>query len=140
MSGRLDLTELEKLKTLVRDTEKLETVIDKFKAHTSNQEVDKYDIGFDVTRSFTVFSLRADFSCYSGYYGNSSVSNFINVSSKDEIQKAFTKYLNKNLDSVINGIVHELKAEAASRITDAEETILSLQELVDSIKTKVDDD
>ena len=93
--------------------------------------IDKFGRDFNGDTRFSVFTVKATFCSHTGAYGSSSCSTFRGLGGNDIAQKAFTNYLNENMESVIQWMAKDIN-NTAVKLTD--EATKEVNECLDYIK------
>ena len=127
---------LNNAKALMRDAKKLIGFHDLFEEKTkkgNRGQIDKFGKGFNTDERFKSFKAEIYFSAHTGAYGSSSVSSFLRLESRDDIQRALIKYLQDNEEDVIKGMASILDKKAKELVNDALIEINNAQKAIDDI-------
>ena len=98
---------------------------------------DKKGYGFKNDDRFDAFTIKAIFSSYRGYYGNSSCSRILSVYDKPTVESAFVRALNIHQKELFATAARLMREEAASLTEKASEEIAALQSMLESALTDV---
>lgn len=107
--------ESKKFKSIKTDAENIRNAKKNYleKVNSKNRDIDKKDFKFTPdSHTFCCMELKAVLSSYTGSHGSSSCSILFSISNKDEINKAFSIFLNRNESIVLEeleNILDELK-------------------------------
>ena len=109
------MKDLHKAANLYNDAQKINTFIERYKEVTKPSNVDKCDLKFCIGNGdrFNSQPLPMYLECYKGYYGNSGCSTISLSSNSKEVQEAYVKWANKNMQLILEGISEELTLVAA---------------------------
>jgi len=130
----MSLNNLNQIKVLRSDANKLRTIEEKFKERTSSSNIDKYRLEFSAQdRSLNAFSFNFSLVSYTGAYGSSSVSSFMSVESNQAVATAFYEWANKNRELILNGIADELDAKSNQLFGEAQREVGELQNFLNSL-------
>jgi len=127
---------LQEVKVLNGVAEKLATFKDRYIKETKESRCDKYERKFNGDSRFSVFSVKANLCCHTGYYGSSSCSTFSSIDNTIA-QKHFSKYLNKNMDEIISWMSESIAEEAASLTNEARKELEENMEFLKSIESHI---
>jgi len=125
---------LNRAKTLMRDSNSLKTFHDRFNEITGKSNIDKDSKGFNVDSRLKAFNINVYFSSYTGSYGSSNVSEFIRVYGIDDVNGALIEYLRNNEEKVIKGMAIILAEKAKSLIDAAKDEINTANNSISEIE------
>lgn len=83
----------------------------KYLAAIAKAGCDKYGLSFNGDDRFALFKTQLNLSGYLGYYGDSNCSTCGSVGDKKLFEDAFVKYLNSNIDAVLNGVADIIESK-----------------------------
>jgi len=121
-------------RSLMEDANKLAIFHSKFNKAINENSTDKHKKGFNADSRFMSFSADIFFSAYTGQYGSSSVYDFLNLKSGDELGGAFIQYIKNNEEAVIKGMAVILDEKAKALISEAEAEVKSALASINNIK------
>lgn len=121
---------LDKAVSLFSDADRARQFISKYKETTRPSDVDKHGLKFVKGRSdrFVSQQLTMFLECYKGYYGNSSCSTISLGRNSKEIEDAFVRWANKNMQLILNGIADELEVQATTLKVQCENELKAAQD------------
>lgn len=100
--------------------------------YASDSNCDKKGYGFNRDDRFTAFSIKATFSSWSGYYGNSSCGTILSVYNRELVETAFVRALNIHQKELFATTARLLREEAAGLTDMAAQEITALKAMLDA--------
>lgn len=122
------------IKLLRREAEKCRTIWRKYTETINNprHNCDKHAFCLNGDTRFAVFSEKVTLCAYTGYYGNSICSTFMQMDSS-MVGPALIRVLGRQLPQLLQDIAAELEKEAASKLSAAQEEVTAMQNALDEI-------
>lgn len=102
-----------------------------YSACVEDSNIDKFGYEFNTDKRFSIFSLDVSLDGWRGTYGSSSCGTLGGFIDKDLVKKTFTKYLNKNRDSIVEELANMIEQENEKT---KKEYIESLEKELESLK------
>jgi len=127
------LVKLDKIKSLLKDSETLSTLTSKFHEAISKSNCDKHGLAFNADSRHSILCANVSLTGWTGYYGSSSCSTFVHLQSEKDCHEFFVKALNKNMKLILDDMAKFAKDEAISLKTAAEKEINDASEILNSL-------
>jgi hypothetical protein len=128
-----DTKTIDRIKSLRREASALEGFHAMYsEKYARDQSCDKKGYGFNTDDRFCAFTVKASFSSWAGYYGNSSCGQILSIYDRDLVQNAFVKALGIHQKELFATAARLMREEAASLTGTAEKEIAALKALLDA--------
>lgn len=97
----------------------------------SGPRVDKWGFGFNCDDRFEAFSVNVALDSWTGHYGSSSCSTFLNLPDRDAAKAAFVEYLNLHVWEIVEGMADIIdKGNGDAKAAYIEELRAELERLI----------
>jgi len=115
----MKMENVKKIKELFKLSKHLKNFINNYNRVTSEKSCDKHNFEFrKLDSNFQVFCAEISLMAYTGYYGSSSCSTFLDLNSVD-CEKYLIKYLNDNKQELLNAMAEMAESDALKMKNDA---------------------
>lgn len=120
--------DISKLRANARE---FDTFWSRYKAHTENQNIDKYGASFGGDSRFSNFKVSTFFESHSGSYGNSSCGNFGRFDG-DLAQEYMVRAMNCLREELFAKCAELMRADAAKKVGAAQSEVAAMQSALEA--------
>ena len=127
---------VDQIEKILRTGHSIKNGVKRYREVIKDSRCDKHKMGFNMDDRFSSAKINISVDSYTGYYGNSGCTTFLDIHDEDLFKKHFVHELNSRFDDIMNSVADRIIREAENYQKEAEEELIEKLEKVRALTKK----